>query len=845
MDTLNPEAIREFARVTHERYKEAVGEYFGNTSPAIFTDEPQYPAETVLSFASDLTDVILPWTDTLPDTYRAAYDEDLLDVLPEVVWNLPGGRLSRARYRYHDHITERFTEAFCDTLGGWCRENGILFTGHVMGEGTLTGQIKAVGEAMRTYRAFGIPGIDVLGGHKLEYSTAKQTQSAVRQQGSTGMLSELYGVSGWDFDFRGFKLQGDWQAAMGVTLRVPHHSWYTMGGEPKRDYPGSLHDHAPWWKETYLLEDHFARLNTALTRGKPVVKIAVVHPIESAWMQFGPTDQSGAALSDLERDFQSLIQTLVAGLLDFDFISESRLPDLCPEGGCPLRTGAMAYDTVIVPGLDTLRSSTLSRLEAFRHAGGKLIFLGSCPEYVDGGRSDLVRPLYDRSLHCPGPGARLIEMLEDEREADVRLPGGARADHLTLQMRQDGGSRWLFFATTRNMPSPDADIPNQAIKFNVGQRHDTEVLRFEIRGEYALTVYDTLSGERTPLPAKYRGGKTLFSRRWYMHDSLLLFMEPGRREGTVPVAPIREHSVRFTEEVPVLLDEPNVYLLDRAEYALDGRSFEPEEDILRLENVCRRRIGVMPKQRAIPQPYQLPEDTPRHTVTLRFTISADVPVEKPLLALEAPEEAVIVWNGQPVKKEYAGFYVDRAIRTVPLPPLRKGNNVLEITRPLGLRTVMEACYLLGDFGVSVRGIHKTVTAPVRTLSFGSWTHQGLPFYSGNVTYRLTVASRGGLILRCPHYRGACLRVKVDGNDRGHIVFSPYELDLSDLLPGTHEIDVTVFGTRGNTFGPLHHLGSIPFAQGPDSYRSTGDLWNEEYSLSDKGLMSSPRIYRAE
>jgi hypothetical protein len=103
---------------------------------------------------------------------------------------------------------------------------------------------------------------------------------------------------------------------------------------------------------------------------------------------------------------------------------------------------------------------------------------------------------------------------------------------------------------------------------------------------------------------------------------------------------------------------------------------------------------------------------------------------------------------------------------------------------------------------------------VRSLAFGSWTQQGLAFYSGNVTYHLSVTTDGGIFLRCPHYRGACLRVRVDGADRGPIVFSPYELDLSDLAAGTHQIDITVFNTRQNTFAPLHHLARSPFARAP-------------------------------
>ena len=130
---------------------------------------------------------------------------------------------------------------------------------------------------------------------------------------------------------------------------------------------------------------------------------------------------------------------------------------------------------------------------------------------------------------------------------------------------------------------------------------------------------------------------------------------------------------------------------------------------------------------------------------------------------------------------------------------------------------------------------------VRTLAFGNWVSQGLPFYSGNVTYHLTVQT-GPCILRVPHYRGALMWVFVDGKDRGPLIYSPYQLCLEDLQTVLHQMDIKLYGTRQNTFAPLHHLGSIPFSQGPDSWRSTHDLWNYEYCLSEKGILSSPRLY---
>ena len=161
----------------------------------------------------------------------------------------------------------------------------------MMEEPTLQSQTAALGEAMRSYRGFQLPGIDMLC-NRYEFTTAKQAQSAAHQFGYEGVLSELYGVTGWDYDFRGHKLQGDWQAVLGVTVRVPHLYWVSMKGEAKRDYPASIFYQSPWYKEYKLVEDHFARVNTAMTRGKPVVKVGVIHPVESFWLHWGPNDKT-------------------------------------------------------------------------------------------------------------------------------------------------------------------------------------------------------------------------------------------------------------------------------------------------------------------------------------------------------------------------------------------------------------------------------------------------------------------------------------------------------------------------------------------------------------------------
>ena len=830
VDTLNPDAIADFIHITHDAYQKAIGDEFGKTVPAIFTDEPQFPKKGTLDFALEQKDVILPWTRRLPALYKERYQEDLLDVLPQLFWELPNGQLSRARYRFHNLVADLFATAYTGQIGDWCREHGIALTGHVMGEPTLLLQTQEVGDAMRCYPSFGIPGIDMLCDFH-EYTTAKQTQSMVHQIGAPAMLSELYGVTGWDYDFRGYKLQGDWQAALGVTVRVPHLTWMTMKGEAKRDYPASIGYQSPWWDQFSLVENHFARLNTAMTRGKSVVRVAVVHPIESYWLYWGPSEQTAALREQLEQGFQSLCQDLLFGSIDFDYICEAKLPELCAEGGNPLTVGQMQYDAVLVSQCRTLRSTTLDRLEAFQAQGGCLIFAGDAPDHVDAVPSTRAQVLYERSTHVSLEATSILEALEPFRLVDIRKPDGSREDRILYQLRQDQDHLWLFLANGKNPTCPDVDDAGQ--------------IRIRIQGEYKLTEYNTLTGQITPLPAHYQNGCTILDRQWYIHESLLLKLEAGHLEGEALLPQTLQNPDMFFGPVDVELEEPNMLLLDMAEYSFNGSPFQAEDELLRIDNRVRNLLGIPVRRKEVVQPYLLKEEAAKDHLTLRFTIPSEIEVSAPHLALEDEAFTSIRLNGEDVPSQADGWYVDEDIHTVPLPPLRVGLNILEITVPIGPRTNLEAFYLLGDFGVRLNGTQKTVTSPVRRLGFGDITSQGLPFYTGNLLYKMHVRTQGGLTLRVPRYRGGLIKVFVDGTEVGNIIFSPYHLSLPDLAAGDHEIVLRLYGTRYNGFAQLHHTPGVYFYQSPNSWRSSGDLWCYEYQLKPAGILKSPELYDAQ
>ena len=834
VNTLDPKSIRQFLKITHDAYYEQVGQDFGGVIPAIFTDEPQFSRKQTLAFAADTRDVTLPWTDSLPDTFREAYGEDLLSGLPELLWDLPGQKQSLLRYHFHDHIAELFASAFADQCGKWCGEHGIMLTGHMMEEPTLESQTAALGEAMRSYRGFQLPGIDMLCDWR-EYTTAKQAQSASRQFGREGVLSELYGVTNWNFDFRGHKLAGDWQAALGVTVRVPHLSWVSMNGEAKRDYPATFNYQTPWYKEYDYVENHFARLNTALTRGKALCRVGVIHPVESYWLHWGAKENTEAIRAQMDEQFQSLTAWLLKGMIDFDFISESLLPGQCAEAftGKAFPVGEMRYETILVPPVETLRATTVSRLRRFAEQGGRVIFLGGKPALMDAMPSDAPGTLYDACEKCSFDRVTILQRLHGLRDVEVRDSRGVQTDRLLYQLRQEGDERWLFLCQADRMDNPD--VPER------------RPMRIRLRGAWDVTLYDTLTGQITPVRSAYVNGWTEYEKVFYDQDSLLLRLTPAKEAAAAEIpAEKAENGAfvrRFLEKVDYTLEEPNVLLLDRAEYALGDEAYSPAEEILRLDNILRERLGWPVRGGHIAQPWVEKDRTTPEKLRLRYTFDSQIRVEGAELALENSEICTVTLNGRPATQTNEWF-ADKCMGKQTLPAILPGKNALEISMPYGRSVNLEAMYLLGQFGIAVQGVYCTLTELPKQITFGDITRQGFPFYGGNLTYHMTADLEPGKYeIEASSYRAALLRVSVDGKDQGPLAYAPYRLAFEISAPGVHAIDLKMFGCRINTFGQVHQADKTISWWGPQSWRTQGCMWSYEYALWSQGVLKSPELFK--
>ena len=81
-------------------------------------------------------------------------------------------------------------------------------------------------------------------------------------------------------------------------------------------------------------------------------------------------------------------------------------------------------------------------------------------------------------------------------------------------------------------------------------------------------------------------------------------------------------------------------------------------------------------------------------------------------------------------------------------------------------------------------------------------------------------------------------VDIDGDRIGRIIRAPHRVALPQIT-GDTTLDITCFGDRINTFGPLHNCNPQEYWWGPPSYRTRGEHWTDGYLLRSKGIFVAP------
>ncbi|MCM8788776.1 MAG: hypothetical protein NC907_03185 [Candidatus Omnitrophica bacterium] len=860
LDTMNHQAVKKFIEITHQRYKNFCGKYFGNVIPGIFTDEPNYGG-TLFVYQNEPEEIIaIPWTEKLPVVFKKRYGYDIIDHLPEIFLDIVGQEISRARYHYHDCITYLFVDAFAKQIGQWCEKNKILFTGHVLAEETLVSQTYVVGSCMRFYQYMQAPGMDLLTEHRREFNTAKQVSSVARQFGRKWRLTETYGCTGWDFPFSGHKALGDWQVALGINLRCQHLSWYTMLAEAKRDYPASIFYQSPWWHLYKKVEDYFARLHVVMTKGTEKRNLLVIHPVESMWCIFSmnPWDKKDVIEYDLM--YGNLCDTLLSSHIDFDYGDEEILSKWAKVGkkdGLPvLKVNKAIYNTVLVPPLFTIRSSTLKILKQFKDAGGNVIFVEKVPDYVDAVKTEGICTEFEvansieQAISKIEQSARCVSIVDEN---------GKEIKEILYLLREDRDAFYLFLCNTsmewkplrkRHALSFERNIAfdNVIISGNPAWKNPAFEVDLDSGKFYSIETIekDSTYAIKTSFPA--------LGSRLYIIPKTTISISVEERQKLREIEKIRIEKDRWD----ILLSEPNVLVLDRPQWKISDGTWQDENEILRIDREVRKYLGIPVRGGAMVQPWARKKDrkTKATNVCLKYRfVVENIPSGEICLAIEKPELYRISINGHQINSDLeGGWWVDKSLRLLRFDPaiLCAGeNNVVLETVYNAEHPGFEIIYILGNFGVRMIENSPVIVKKIEQISIGDWTQQGLMFYSGNVTYlheiQAELEENQRIFINIPDYRAVAVRIFVDGKSAGIIAWQPNCIDITEFVKDgkLHTLGIELLGHRRNSHGPFHFYEKHPQWTGPYQFIAENNEFFEDYNLVPCGLMKEPEIIRYE
>jgi hypothetical protein len=373
IDAIDPEATETFLRVGYEPYLNGNG---SGESPAtrpvgFYTDEP-----AMHYFLSSADNAVVPWTRHMFRRFLERNGYNLRPRLPDLFFDVSPDS-ARIRYDFYSTLTDFYSNAYYRQIREWCREHGVVFTGHLLYEEWLRKMIRVEGNLFKHFAHLDVIGVDhlypIIGTQDRpdEHVAMKVASSAAHHLGSPRLLCESFGGIFMDATMQRMKWIADWEYALGVNLLNPHGFHYTLEGPRKRDWPPSMFYQYPWWSYYDQFSEYISRISSVLSGGVHVAKVGVIWPINAMFATYTP--QSHSPVGDrTEQDFNVLTDMLLRLHHDFDYVEEDLLASAEIEGGT-VRLGGEAYELLILPPMSHLKLTTIEKLETFVQAGGRVL----------------------------------------------------------------------------------------------------------------------------------------------------------------------------------------------------------------------------------------------------------------------------------------------------------------------------------------------------------------------------------------------------------------------------------------------------------------------------------------
>ncbi len=299
-DMLLPAATERFLELTHQRYAAAIGDHFGTTVRAIFTDEPSLAAQH-----RPRPRGAAPWHLVWSSTMEEALGGDFRQRLAKA------GDLARwAGWRdYWAAYTNLFHDNWVAPIAQWCQAHKIAMSGHFLGEGGLGSQVAYNGNLHRQLGTLGIPGIDEISTRTDPLKCEALTLAAIAEYPGRERMVEVFALGPPTMKLETMRKMVDLCAACGVDRYIMAICPLGLqGGIAKREYLGIHGPQQPWF-ERYapIFAQYVAEAAQVARQAKP---LGITWPAdEELWALAGPDPKQSQPL-------ERLTQTLVGQARD-------------------------------------------------------------------------------------------------------------------------------------------------------------------------------------------------------------------------------------------------------------------------------------------------------------------------------------------------------------------------------------------------------------------------------------------------------------------------------------------------------------------------------------------------
>lgn len=853
-DNLNPETVKCFLNLTHEKYKSRFSRGFGKSIKGFFTDEPNF-----CDFFSHFTPgrPWLPWSTVLEDYFIKQRGYSLLDILPLLFFH--GSGEEKARYDYWLTLTELFVCSYTRQIYQWCDNNNLLLTGHMLYENDLGYSVRVGGSSMPHYRYMHVPGIDILGDQREEYLTVKQCTSVANQFGRDTVLTETYGCTGWDFSFAGQKRVGDWQFVMGVNKRCQHLSLYSLSGCRKRDYPPSFNYHTSWWSHNHILEDYFARLAICVTMGEVEREILFLHPVGTIWMKSGSTMEEDLEnrqmnmgwldnhIMDLNKEgdqYNKLSESLLKSQFDFDFGDELIMKNDGSVINSTLKVGMKTYNFVIVPSLDTIMNSTVDLLEEFLIAGGTIFWVKPFPRAIDAVKSDRIQLLTEHHRVIIATNyAELLTILAGKVNRPFRICDEFGKDYhgfLSMVRKLSDGKMITVVNTSKS---------------------ESKSVVIYISGFGSITSYDPLSDSyiKEKITLLQRESKEIMVLRTKFNPGETRVLIINNNVIPDKIEPLRNYShphevdqlvMSFSPKTSISLSMENALVLDRCCYSISQEDWSLESEVWQCQKSIRDKLSMRQVYyNGAPQRYlwvNNREDKNPIVVALKFYFYIDlIPAGPVFVVVEKSENFRIECNN--VKCSITdNYYLDKTMRKHKISSLNVGENMVEFNVDYLESIELENIFIVGDFGVSQE---RSIIKKPDSIQRGDWCFQGLYHYPGNVCYEYDLPKLNEkwlkklLFLNIGAFEGTLAVVKINDSPNIYVLQGFCSIPVNGLFKtdSINKVEIEIVGSLRNLMGPFHQSSSVCSRISWEDFRTEGVAFTPEYSVKASGIMGEVSV----